>query len=180
VTFLIVSILLSVALTAFIRWRARKAQERAYRAMQEEAERRRRESPEEDDRASSASYGLFPFGGLFEQLFSDVGGTRSFAYDPETGRWVDVSDDEPELPARPDVSAPSSEMPDPPPAQAPPRTTTHRRTPSSPFGGLFGGLGNMGGGGEFDVRSPRDLPRFADVGGMEALKTEIRDSVACS
>jgi len=108
VTFLIVSIVLSIALTAFLRWRMRRAQERAYRAMQEEVERRRREDPGGEDDAPAPSFGRFPFGGLFEQLFSQVGATRSFAFDPETGRWVDVTDEEPEPPARPDVPASTS------------------------------------------------------------------------
>jgi transitional endoplasmic reticulum ATPase len=37
--------------------------------------------------------------------------------------------------------------------------------------------GGMGGGGEFEVEPPDELVTFADVGGMEKLKREIRDTV---
>jgi len=182
VEFLLISIILSIALTAFLRWRVRKAQERAYRAMQEDAARRRAADPSGQDEAAPSPFdAMWPFGGLFEQLFSQAGMTRSYAYDEETGRWIDVTDAEPDPAEQRDAARP--DLPPPPPGErterpAPaPRPTTTRRAPSSPFGGLFGGLGNMGGGGEFDVRPPDELPRFADVGGMDALKTEIRDSV---
>ncbi len=35
----------------------------------------------------------------------------------------------------------------------------------------------MGGGGDFDIEPPEELSNFEDVGGMEALKQEIRDTV---
>jgi transitional endoplasmic reticulum ATPase len=42
----------------------------------------------------------------------------------------------------------------------------------------MGGLGGTGGGsGEFTVERPDDLGDFADVGGMESLKQEVRDTV---
>ena len=173
--FLLLSIALSILATAFLRWRMRKAQERAYREVQEDAARHAADPSAPD---APATFGMLPFGGLFDQLFSQVGMTRSYAYDPETGEWVDISDAEPEAqPPRADLPAAPEERTERPASTAPPAPATRRRTPSSPFGGLFGGLGNMGGGGDFDVRPPGELPRFADVGGMDALKTEIRDSV---
>jgi transitional endoplasmic reticulum ATPase len=43
---------------------------------------------------------------------------------------------------------------------------------------MLGGLGGMGGGsGNFQVESPDDLTTFEDVGGMEELKQEVRDTV---
>ena len=45
---------------------------------------------------------------------------------------------------------------------------------------MFGSLGGMMGGdgsGDFDVQPPDELITFADVGGMDALKSEVRDSV---
>ena len=42
----------------------------------------------------------------------------------------------------------------------------------------MGGLGGLGGGsGEFEVEEPDELPDFEDVGGMEELKQEVRDTV---
>jgi transitional endoplasmic reticulum ATPase len=38
-------------------------------------------------------------------------------------------------------------------------------------------MGGMGGGGDFDIEPPEELQKFEDVGGMEALKQEIRDTV---
>ena len=34
-----------------------------------------------------------PFGGIFDQLLNGPGGwSRALEYDPETGRWVDVTE----------------------------------------------------------------------------------------
>jgi transitional endoplasmic reticulum ATPase len=38
-------------------------------------------------------------------------------------------------------------------------------------------MSGMGGGGEFEVERPEDLGDFTDVGGMDALKQELRDTV---
>jgi transitional endoplasmic reticulum ATPase len=37
--------------------------------------------------------------------------------------------------------------------------------------------GPQGGGGSFEVQSPDDLETFEDVGGMEGLKQETRDTI---
>ena len=83
--------------------------------------------PDDPDVAGGMSpFGLFPFGGLFEQLFTQAGMTRSYVYDEARGRWVDVTDAIPETPPRPD------EGNEPPVATAstpPPRPQTERRTP---------------------------------------------------
>ena len=44
---------------------------------------------------------------------------------------------------------------------------------------MLGGMGGMpsDGSGEFEVQSPEELTTFEDVGGMETLKQEIRDTV---
>jgi transitional endoplasmic reticulum ATPase len=42
---------------------------------------------------------------------------------------------------------------------------------------MMGGLGGAGGGGDFEIEPPSTLGNFADVGGMEALKQELRDTV---
>jgi len=59
------------------------------------------------------------------------------------------------------------------------RVRTKPRTASmGSFGGMLGGLGGMGGGsGEFEVQPPDELTTFEDVGGMEELKQEVRETV---
>src|SRR3954470_12464377 len=52
--------------------------------------------------------------------------------------------------------------------------------PANPLASLLGGGvgGGMGGqGGDFEVQPPDDLTTFADVGGMDAIKQEVRDTV---
>ena len=44
-------------------------------------------------------------------------------------------------------------------------------------GGLMGSLGGVGGSGKFEVESPDELSTFDDVGGMEQLKQEVRQTV---
>ncbi len=41
----------------------------------------------------------------------------------------------------------------------------------------MGGLGGMGGSGQFEVEPPEELSSFDDVGGMEDLKQEVRQTV---
>ncbi|MDQ3740326.1 MAG: AAA family ATPase, partial [Actinomycetota bacterium] len=45
---------------------------------------------------------------------------------------------------------------------------------AGPLGGLLSG---MGGGGSFEVEPPEELIDFSEVGGMDALKQEVRDTV---
>jgi transitional endoplasmic reticulum ATPase len=114
-----------------------------------------------------------PFGGLFDQLLSGPGTwSRALEYDPETGRWVDVTD---QAPAEAGSSASEAEGSGPAPAPRRPQPPA-----PGPFGGLFGSLGGMsgmGGGGNFDVERPESLDTFEDVGGMADLKTEIQDTI---
>jgi transitional endoplasmic reticulum ATPase len=153
------------------------------------AGRRRRRALERARRAEMARrmvgggqganpFGASPFGMLFGELLKGAGGwSRSLEYDERTGRWVDVSDRQPE-PVPPPAQAPEGAEPSRPPAPAPQRQGRQQRraAPSNPLSGLLGGLGGDQGG-NFEVRSPGELATFADVGGMEGLKQEVRDTV---
>jgi transitional endoplasmic reticulum ATPase len=155
----------------------------------EEEQRRRAASGTDDD--ASGSFGMSPFGDLFQNLLLPGMWTRSYAYDEETGQWVDISDVEPEQATEPGTrptatTSGGQRLPPPPEASATrTRARTARRPPEtqrSARGGLMGmgGLGGLLGGdgsGDFTVQRPDELRTFADVGGMEPLKAEIRDSV---
>jgi transitional endoplasmic reticulum ATPase len=141
------------------------------RRMFEEEERRQDEAASRsrggDEPGPADPFAGSPIGMLFEHLFSGAG-ARSYTYDERTGRWVDVSDVQPE--------------PEPEPAHdggAKPRTRQRSRQRPARQPSLFGGLGMLGGdgSGNFDVQPPDDLTDFDDVGGMERLKQEIRDTV---
>jgi transitional endoplasmic reticulum ATPase len=102
-----------------------------------------------DEAGGASPFAGMPFGSLLEQMLRGGGGwTRALEYDPRTGEWVDVTHAEP-APANPLASL---------------------------LGGAMGG-GGMGGGGNFDVRSPDGLTTFADVGGMDAVKEEVRETI---
>jgi transitional endoplasmic reticulum ATPase len=138
----------------------------ARRARRREAERQRAEMERRAREGGSVPESPFagmPFGGLFDMLMSGGGGwSQSYEYDPETGRWIDVSERRPE--------------PAPEPAAASEKPRRRRRqtsTTASPLGGLFG----MPQGSEFEVQPPGDLIDFEDVGGMEDLKREVADTV---
>jgi hypothetical protein len=161
---------------------------RSARRSREAAEQRRRQ--EEAMRAQGGSEGPFgdspfamtPFGGIFDQIFSGTGmRSRSLAYDPETGEWVDISDEYPDG-EEPQAEG-EGEGADAKTTERPRRAPQQTRPTSSagPLGGLFGsmgGLGGMGGGsGNFSVEPPSELDDFDDVGGMDALKEEVRDTV---
>jgi transitional endoplasmic reticulum ATPase len=133
-----------------------------------------------DDMGPSPFAGM-PFGGLFEQMMRGGGGwTRALEYDPRTGEWVDVTDAEPEPQPAPEPEHPESKPP-PGPGRAPRRRPRPRpAAPANPLasllgGGMSGGLG--GNSGSFDVQPPDELTTFADVGGMESVKQEVRDTV---
>jgi transitional endoplasmic reticulum ATPase len=108
------------------------------------------------------------------------GGVRSYELDPETGEWVETTDRAPEPEAEPSGPKPQ-ESPTRAPVRGRRRTERLSRRPATnPLAGLLGGgsLGaGMGGGGEFEVEPPDELITFADVGGMEQLKRELRDTV---
>ena len=154
---------------------------RAARRQREELAARKRREAELAAGGGSPGPGFSPFagmplGGLFDQLLSGPGGwSRALEYDPETGRWVDVTERDA---AGGEQGAPT-EGEEGASAQAPPRRT--QTSSPGPFGGLFGSLGGglsgMGGGGNFDVEPPDHLDTFEDVGGMVALKEEVRDTI---
>ena len=138
---------------------------------------------------SFSPFGMFPFGGLLGQMMSGPEGlSRSYVFDEETGRWVDISELEPadEELAESDESPREGGRDDPSTYQGDAgraaakrrrRQTSRARqssTMASPFS-LFGGEGD--GGGDFEVQSPEELITFDDVGGMENLKDEVRDTV---
>jgi transitional endoplasmic reticulum ATPase len=132
-----------------------------------------RDGIEQDDEYASPLFGSSPFANLLESLMTGAG-ARSYAYDTATGEWVDVSEEQPEAP-RPEPNGG--------PVTAERRSAQRqRRAPrqqqQSPLSSLFGG-GMIGGdgSGEFEVQPPEELTTFADVGGMDALKQEIRDTV---
>src|SRR3954471_22451018 len=142
------------------------AARRSARRRRELAEEYERQSPGADDGSQVAG------GSPFDLLFGGSG-WQSYVYDPQSGRWVDVSQREPE---------PSPEELQ---QEAHPQRRQQRRprrqAPQSPLGSLFGG-GMMGGGGgdgsgNFDVQPPDELTNFSDVGGMTALKREVADTV---
>jgi transitional endoplasmic reticulum ATPase len=160
---------------------ARAARRR--RALLEEEERRRLAearagSPGEVD----PPLPLSPLEFLFGHMFG--GGVRSYEFDPETGQWVETTHDAPPAPASQEAP------PDEPPTRAPTAERKRRReerlrarrpaAAANPLGALLGGGmlgGGMGGGGHFEVQPANELVTFAEVGGMERLKQEIRDTV---
>lgn len=126
---------------------------------------------------------MTPFGPLLEQIATGRPASfqRSLAYDEATGQWVDISDQGPERVGEP--TAPfAQDDPEAPEAARwsaarPAREGSRGGGPANPLTSLLGGLGGHGGeaGGDLEVQTPKT--RFADVGGMETLKQEIRDSV---
>src|SRR4051794_15908701 len=160
---------------------ARRARRAAYQAQLEQEARRQHEAASRgqgpgggaEDEGVAPAFGSSPFGGLLESLMT-AAGARSYAYDPDTGRWVDVSEQQPATPTtQPNGHGATTEHP---PA---PRRGRARRTPAqNPLGALLGGGMTGGdGSGEFEVQPPDELTTFADVGGMDALKQEVRDTV---
>lgn len=151
----------------------------ASRRRAEEEEARRREELRRAGGGEPVSpFDLLPFGGLFGDLLRGME-TRSYRIDPETGEWVEMTHEQPPEPVEPEPAADGGE-----PARRKRRSRTRPRASStSPFGGMLGGgmLGGMGmpsdGSGEFDVEPPEELSTFEDVGGMDKLKQEVRDSV---
>src|SRR3712207_3946673 len=107
--FLLISIALSVGLTMFMRWRARKAQERYEARLREEMARREAAGEDPHDTPMSP-FGMLPFGGILEQMLTQGAWTRSYAYDETTGEWVEVMPGDAaqrceQPPARPDEAA---------------------------------------------------------------------------
>ena len=160
---------------------SRIARRRARRAAEErQAEYDRAVEAGEIEPEAISPFGMFPFGGILEELMRSQGMTRSYEVDPETGEWVEITDERPEA------------LPEPEPAPVPAgassadrRAEAKRRRrassaakasrPKSPFS-MMGGMPSDGSG-EFEVQSPEELTTFQDVGGMETLKQEVRDTV---
>jgi hypothetical protein len=161
------------------RRREREERERAEElAWQREEEEARRRAEEE----MPSPFSMLPFGSLLEQMMLGGGGwARSYELDPRTGEWVDVSDRVPEPPpAAPDAEAAAERFPDSEPPPAPRRAPRRRPRPqasSNPLASLLGGGMPSGGGGDFEVQPPDALTTFDDVGGMDAVKQEVRDTV---
>ena len=172
--FLIIILVLFFVLSFVSNVRRRREEERA----REEAARRAAEGGGAPPGAGGSGFGMFPFGGLFDLLGGGMW-SRSYAWDEETGQWVDITDGDPGL-GQPQPDVQQQQQPHQQQSQQT-QSPAKRRRPArtrSQSGGLFGGLlSGMGGGGDFQVEPPDGLTTFEDVGGMEELKEEIRDTV---
>jgi transitional endoplasmic reticulum ATPase len=148
---------------------ARSSRRRAY-----EAEQRRREEMARrgGDPDAASPFSLFPFGNVLDEMMRGIE-TRSYRIDPETGEWVEASAD-----AQPAPPEAPPEAGDEPRKKRKSRTRPQSMSSSSPFGGFLGGMGMPSdGSGEFEVEPPEELTTFDDVGGMDELKQEVRDTV---
>jgi transitional endoplasmic reticulum ATPase len=147
---------------------------RRRRRMIEEERRRQAELARRSPGAAGAPpspFGSMPFGSLFEHLLTGPGSwSRALEFDPETGRWVDVTDRQPPPQEQSAAEAPRRQRRSRARAGAPPQA-------ANPLSGLLGGLGGGDGSGTFEVEPPDELIDFDDVGGMDALKQEVRDTV---
>jgi transitional endoplasmic reticulum ATPase len=176
--FLLILLLPIVTFVSFFRRlaRRRRAMEEEQRRLAEAYAREGGDGTDDRDELGLRPSAPFPFGELFEHLLTGPG-VRSYTFDERTGRWVDISDVHPE-PAE-ELSAPRDERDGETRERARSRTrpaSRPRRT--DPLSALFGGgLGGVGGGGDFEVERPDELVTFEDVGGMEELKREVRDTV---
>jgi transitional endoplasmic reticulum ATPase len=156
---------------------------RSARRSREAAEVRKRQQEAMPSGGGGSPFAGSPFGSIFDQLFSGTGmRSRSLTYDPQTGQWVDITDDYPEGEESRVEDAPSESTEAQRPRRTSPQQQQTRQTSSAgPLGGLFGSMGNlggmMGGSGNFSVEPPSELDDFDDVGGMEQLKQEVRDTV---
>ena len=160
---MLILLLLSVGFVLLMASMARRAAAQRRRQLEEELERQSRAGDEPPD-----PFGGSPFDALFEHMLGGSGGWHSYEYDPESG-WTDVSEQEPAAPREEERNRP---------ATAQRRRPRPRAASQSPLGSLFGG-GLMGGdgSGNFEVQPPDELTNFDDVGGMETLKREVRDTV---
>ena len=143
------------------------------RRMLEERRRRELERLRREGGGGGSPFAGLPFGGLLEAMMGPAGAwTRTLEYDDGTGRWVDVSAKHARSSPAPERE-PSSSGREQPRFQ---RTSSRRAQPANPLTTLLGGA--LGGAdGEFAVQRPDALPTFADVGGMEPVKQETRDTV---
>ena len=147
---------------------ARASRRRAY----EQEQRRLEDSQRSDGEKMISPFSGLPFGGILEEMMRGTE-TRSYRIDPETGEWIDMTAEQPPEPE-----------PEPLPAEGEPRrrkqksrTRAKSTSSTSPFG-MLGGMGMPSdGSGEFEVEPPDELSSFEDVGGMEQLKQEVRETV---
>jgi transitional endoplasmic reticulum ATPase len=153
--FLVLFIVMMLLMSAARRAARRRLEDQL--AYEEEEQRRRGGMPPP----------VSPFGAILDHLVT--GATRSYEVDPETGRWVDVSERHPDPPAQ------QQQQQQRPPRQRAPRPP--RTQPANPLASLFGGGLGGDGSGNFEVEPPGELHTFRDVGGMEELKQEVRDTV---
>ena len=166
-TLLIFFIVLVLVMSAVGRM-ARASRRRAYEEEQRRLEELRRQGGEEE----ISPFAGMPFGGLFEEMFRGME-TRSYRIDPETGEWIEMSA---EQPAEPEAQQPADDT-EPRRRKRKSRTRPKSTSSMSPFG-MLGGMGMPSdGSGEFEVEPPEELSTFDDVGGMEKLKQEVRDTV---
>ena len=146
---------------------------RRRRALEEQRRRELERRAGGGDQGASPFAGM-PFGGLLDAMMGGAGGwTRTMEYDERTGSWVDVSEQ-----AARDARAPAPEPAGQSAGEEPrfTRKSPRRSAPSNPLTTLLGGA--MGGAdGDFEVQRPDGLATFSAVGGMDALKQEIRDTV---
>jgi transitional endoplasmic reticulum ATPase len=159
----------------------------ARRRRRQEEERRRREAEliGRGGGAPPSPFGGTPFGMLFDGLFSGAGGwSRGYTLDPQTGRWVEVTDyDQPTATATAsDTEPPAADDATREERRAAARRQRRNRAQTAAPPSLFGNLGGLGGAGgdgsgQFDVQSPDELIDFDEVGGMDELKQEVRDTV---
>jgi transitional endoplasmic reticulum ATPase len=98
--------------------------------------------------------------------------SRSYAFDFKTGQWVDISDQQPDKPGGEEARQSGVGM-----AGARGPASKRMSGPRTRPAGMFGLLEGLDGTGDFRVESPDELTGFADVGGMEGLKQEIRDTI---
>jgi transitional endoplasmic reticulum ATPase len=168
--FLVVVLVLVMSMVGSVNRARRRAAEEQQRAYEEEVRRRQGGS---GDEPVSPFEGM-PFGSIFEAMLGG-GMARSYEYDERTGQWVDVTERRPQ---------PMPEQPEPQREGAPERRPSSKRraqrrqAPQSPLGGLFGQMGGMNdGSGDFQVEPADELHTFADVGGMDELKREVKDTV---
>lgn len=165
-TLLVVFVFLVLVMSVVGRM-ARASRRRGY----EEEQRRLEESRRQGGEEPISPFAGMPFGGLFEEMFRGIE-TRSYRIDPETGEWVEMTAEQPTEPEPQPVNGAE-------PRRRKRKSRTQSKSTSSM--GPFGMLGGMGmpsdGSGEFEVEPPEELSTFEDVGGMEKLKQEVKDTV---
>jgi transitional endoplasmic reticulum ATPase len=147
---------------------------RASRRHAEEEERRRlEESQQGGDVEVLSPFSTLPFGGILEELMRGME-TRSYRIDPKTGEWVEITAEQPaQVGPEPEPTAADETRRKKRKSRTRPKSTSSL----SPFG-MLGGMGMPSdGSGEFEVEPPEELSTFEDVGGMDQLKQEVRDTV---